>query len=673
MNIRPPRILATLLPTIAAFGALASDAPTQSLIGWGLQEFDHAQMRGLTSISAGNFATLGVRSDGRLAGWGAYYALGGTNDLQTSALPVTDERATRDAKAVCVGSYHAVTLHNDGTLSVTGLPYPSTQRPPSDLVGVESLSVNENHSIAVLQTGAIRAFGSNSSGQCDVPADLPPVASADCGRSHSIVLLRDGAVRAWGSSLHGQTSVPIDLGPARQVAGGTYNSGALLENGTVRMWGSNAWGQASVPASVVAARQIALSRGGGLHSMALRTDGTVACWGDNSSGECNVPEGLANVVQISAGWSFSVALQSDGVVECWGWSANGQCGPASGRPIRRVVARDNNALSLLEDGTVRAWAMTKGAEVLTQRIPTGLTDVASVATGTKHCIAVRNDGTVRCWGRNVEQQCAVPADLDGVVAADGGTRVSVARRADGSLAGWGTSWRNPPEGLGAARRVACASDDSIVAIDFAGTPWVWAATATMLRTIPAGLSGLVEVAGGSAHAVAIRSDGSIACWGSNTSGQCNVPGGLTAATQVAAGNRHSIALLADGGVVAWGRNDSDAYQATVPGWVGRASFVAAMYNSSFVVCDLDDCDADGIRDAWSIMHGAWDFNENWLPDSCERTPGDMDMSGGIDFADLSLLLLDFGPCSGCPTDLDGSGTVDLSDVAMLLVNFGPNA
>lgn len=666
MNNLTLRILTTMVPALAASIALASDAPTQSLIGWGLQEFDHAQMRGLTSISAGNFATMGVRSDGRVIGWGAYYALGATD----GALPMGDERSVRNAKAICVGSYHAVTIHTDGTLSVTGSPFPSSQRPPSDLVGVDSLSVNENHSIAVLQTGAIRAFGSNSNGQCNVPADLSPVASADCGRSHSIVLLRDGQVRAWGSSLYGQTSVPADLGLVRQVVGGALNSGALLEDGTVRIWGSNAEGQASVPAGLGATRQIALARGGGLHSMALGIDGTVACWGDNSSGQCNVPEGLANVVQISAGWSFSVALQSDGVVECWGWSGNGQCGPASGRAIRRIAARDNNALSLLEDGTVRAWAMTKGAEVLTQKIPVGLTQVASVATGTKHCIAVRNDGSVLCWGRNVEQQCNVPAGLGGVVAADGGNKVSVARRADGSLAGWGSSWRALPQGLGVVQRVACASDDSIIAIDAAGLPWVWAPTTTTLRTIPAGLGDLQEVAGGSAHAVAIRSDGSVACWGSNNYGQCNVPAGLTAATQVAAGNWHSIALRADGGVVAWGRNESGVNQAIVPRWVGRASFVAAMYNSSLVICDIDDCNSDGIRDAWSIMHGAWDFNENWVPDSCERTPGDMDMSGDINFADVSLLLLDFGSCPGCPTDLDGSGTVDFADVAMLLSSYG---
>lgn len=49
---------------------------------------------------------------------------------------------------------------------------------------------------------------------------------------------------------------------------------------------------------------------------------------------------------------------------------------------------------------------------------------------------------------------------------------------------------------------------------------------------------------------------------------------------------------------------------------------------------------------------------------------DVDLSGTVDFADVALLLIDFGPCSGCPSDLDGSGTTDTADVGLLLLDFG---
>ena len=46
------------------------------------------------------------------------------------------------------------------------------------------------------------------------------------------------------------------------------------------------------------------------------------------------------------------------------------------------------------------------------------------------------------------------------------------------------------------------------------------------------------------------------------------------------------------------------------------------------------------------------------------------MNGEFNAADISLILMDFGPCEGCPTDLDGSGVVDLGEVAMVMLQFG---
>jgi hypothetical protein len=52
-------------------------------------------------------------------------------------------------------------------------------------------------------------------------------------------------------------------------------------------------------------------------------------------------------------------------------------------------------------------------------------------------------------------------------------------------------------------------------------------------------------------------------------------------------------------------------------------------------------------------------------------PIDFDVSGVIDFGDVALVLLDFGPCEGCAADVDATGTVDFGDVALVLLDFGP--
>jgi alpha-tubulin suppressor-like RCC1 family protein len=676
MKTRTPAIAGLIASTLAfAPGAHADEPPPQQLVGWGYQEFDNSQMRGLASISAGSAATMGIRPDGTVVGWGYLYAFGNVAPYVASHL---DPRSLRDAVQLAASDYHVIVLQRDRTVSIVGLPR-TNQIPPPGLSGVQSISTNSGHSMAVLEGGNTIAWGDNSKGACSVPADLPPVASVDCGRWHSIALLRTGEVRAWGDNASGACTVPGGLTAVRQVAAGFACSAVVRDDGTVTAWGSNTDGQITVPPTLGPVSQISIARGGGTHMMALRVDGTVACWGRNSSAECAVPEGLGDVVQVSAGWGFSVALRANGVVESWGFSGNGQCGPGSGRAIRQVSAGAAHALSLFEDGTVRAWAMSSGftgaaTEVTTQTVPAGLNNVAFVATGRYHCIAGRQDGSVVCWGKNFNGQCSVPAGLTGVVAAAGGSAQTIALKGDGSLVGWGSDWisQPPPSALPAVKLVACNQRSGTVALDLAGTPIAWGSSTDLVKTsLPSDLTGLTQVALGADHGVAIRTDGTLACWGLNNKGQASPPPVSAAATQVAAGSQHSLALLADGSVSAWGWNQDGVNQAIVPPYVHHASFVAAMGNSSFVVMDLQDCDHDDRWDAWQILHGEWDWNTNGLLDSCERSGGDLDMNGELNAADIALILLDFGPCDGCPTDLDGNGVVDAGDLALVMMAYGP--
>lgn len=52
-------------------------------------------------------------------------------------------------------------------------------------------------------------------------------------------------------------------------------------------------------------------------------------------------------------------------------------------------------------------------------------------------------------------------------------------------------------------------------------------------------------------------------------------------------------------------------------------------------------------------------------------PTDFDASGAIDYGDVTLVLLDFGPCEGCTADVDGTGEVDYGDLVLVLLEFGP--
>jgi hypothetical protein len=118
----------------------------------------------------------------------------------------------------------------------------------------------------------------------------------------------------------------------------------------------------------------------------------------------------------------------------------------------------------------------------------------------------------------------------------------------------------------------------------------WGDNAQAQSTPPPGLSGVVAIAAGFYHGLAVKADGTVVGWGLNNSGQITIPANLTGVTAVAAGYGHSLALKSDGTVVAWG--DDFYHQAEVPQWLGGVTAIAAGAQYSLALR------ADGTVVAW---------------------------------------------------------------------------
>ena len=52
-------------------------------------------------------------------------------------------------------------------------------------------------------------------------------------------------------------------------------------------------------------------------------------------------------------------------------------------------------------------------------------------------------------------------------------------------------------------------------------------------------------------------------------------------------------------------------------------------------------------------------------------PADLDQDGIIGFADLVVLLSNWGVCVACPADFDGDGVVGFIDLLVVLSGWGP--
>ena len=105
----------------------------------------------------------------------------------------------------------------------------------------------------------------------------------------------------------------------------------------------------------------------------------------------------------------------------------------------------------------------------------------------------------------------------------------------------------------------------------------WGENGNGQTTVPAGLSGVVAIAAGGYHTVALKQDGTVVAWGQNEYGQTRVPAGLSGVVAIAAGGYHTEALKQDGTVVACG----GAGAITVP--AGLSGVVAITAGWDFTV------------------------------------------------------------------------------------------
>ena len=90
---------------------------------------------------------------------------------------------------------------------------------------------------------------------------------------------------------------------------------------------------------------------------------------------------------------------------------------------------------------------------------------------------------------------------------------------------------------------------------------------------PADLRGVVAIAAGSYHTVALKSNGTVTAWGNNGYGQASVPADLGGVVAIAAGRVHTVALKNDGSIVAWGDRFSGLTK--VPEDIGQVIAIAA--------------------------------------------------------------------------------------------------
>ena len=334
-----------------------------------------------SQISAGDFHTLAIKTDGTLWAWG-YNQFGEVGDgtIIYKNLP-TQIGTDNNWSKITAGANHSLAIKTNGTLWAWGNnsfgqlgDSTNTNKNVPTQIGTDNnwskITAGANHSLAIKTDGTLWAWGYNNYGQLgdstntnkNIPTQVGIENSwsqIDCGEGHSIAIKTNGTLWAWGLNSNGQlgdgtngpnteTNIPIHIGIATnwfKITAGSNQTLAIKTDGTLWAWGSNANGDLgdgtytdiNSPTQIGSAVNWSQIDAGLYHVVALKTNGTLWAWGANSSSQLGdgtnadkyIPTQIStatNWTQINAGSNHSIGITSTGNFYSWGENTLGQLG-----------------------------------------------------------------------------------------------------------------------------------------------------------------------------------------------------------------------------------------------------------------------------------------------------------------------------------------------------------
>jgi alpha-tubulin suppressor-like RCC1 family protein len=544
------------------------------------------------AIAAGYDHALAIKFDGTLWAWGnnANGQLGRGNTTNLNA-PM---QVGSDTKWIAISAGNAISygLKSDGTLWGWGN--------------------NAN--------GAIKTGGGNITSPAQIGGTWIRVAA---GGGHVIAQKDDGSLWGWGLNDHGQVgngTTTNQVGPTqitisgdggatfKYLAAGDKHSFAIKGNGALYYWGDNTNGALGTGSTSTTPVTRPTRNGTGVDwqyvaagnsfSLAIKANGAMQTWGINGSGQLGLGDTATHsspqtpwVTSTSDGWANdlkpgdmgasykgSSSVRSNGTVDTWGGNDHGELGSTTcSSTITPGAANPTPAVRI----SGNQWVMTSG--------------------GDQHVVALKNDGTIWSWGKNVNGRLGTNSSTDSTCPVQENSH--------------DTKWIAVQARYG-----------NVMGLKSDGTLWSWGensdgnggtgVSGVLLQpTAVTGGKRWVAFSVGVRHALAIRSDGTVWAWGDNTSSELGTGGGssgvpvqvpgLSGAIAVGAGYSTSTVVLANGQAFGWGDNiDGGAGVGTSGGLVATPTLIG----SDFLMLAKTDFSTLTTKSGGSVVGWGNQFN-----------------------------------------------------------------
>jgi alpha-tubulin suppressor-like RCC1 family protein len=557
---RPGRLLVNPAPYLQPPDTVRPPGTRGQVVAWGLSvPGGRTNLVGLTNIIAlGDSAAFGAMFSSTR--WEAQF----TERPSFGVLPLGEAGVAVVDVAVTGGfESRSVALLSNGNLRILGDPVPDTVNHRylheiAALRGVRQISGNGTF-MALGRDGSIYHTASPS----DFPVSLPGAVAVAAGWGVLAALLNNGeVVDAYiGGPLPSRVPRPTDLRDVVAISAGGNHLLALRANGRVEAWGGNDTGQCAVPADLTNAIAVAATFYGGF---ALRADHTVVAWGSAAADLPLPPLPLTNVVAVAGYGTLNYALVAgplltqlpqDAAAEMLG-SARFEVGATALGPISCQWYREglplagatNMVLTLAGLGPADAghyeavlesdgWRVSAGAELTVGPAPVVVEapQDQAVMEGEAATFPVRVEPAEGAHYQWFFENQAIPGATGSTWRVASATPSDMGRylvRVSGPLG----------HVIEVSARLVVASRQQM------GRVVSWGPGAAPAPE----LTGVVDVAAGEFHGLALLADGSVRAWGDNSYGQAVVPPEARDGIAIAAGALHSLVLRRDGSLVGWG-------------------------------------------------------------------------------------------------------------------------
>ena len=311
-------------------------------------------------VSACNTATLAIKNNGTLWGWG-YNAQGAIGDgtTITRSSPVQVGALTTWA-SVESSAYNGYAIKTDGTIWAWGFsgdgengtnnttPDISSPKQIGALTNWLQVTAGAYYVLAVKTDGTLWGWGRNSSGQLGDGTAI--------NRSSPVQI---GSLTTWASV-------------SSRSNGGTM---AITTSGALYSWGTGGYGGLGTNTTITRSSPVqvgSLTNWASVsianHCMAIKTDGTLWAWGSNSQGQLGLNDqisrssprqvgSLESWVKVSAGLGTGQthAISSSGSL--WSWGSNSSANLGHNDTVYRSSPKQVGALT--------TWAEISASDIHT--------------------------------------------------------------------------------------------------------------------------------------------------------------------------------------------------------------------------------------------------------------------------------------------------------------------